>query len=90
MHVGFRSHSKTSGPDLRVFEAMGMHKKIITNNPDIAHYDFYDPQNILIINQASIEIPESFLTSAYRPIPEPIYQKYTLDSWVKRVFIEVL
>jgi hypothetical protein len=81
---------KHRGLTFRVFEAMGMHKKIITNNADIAHYDFYDPQNILIINQESIEIPKSFLTSAYRPIPEPIYQKYTLDTWVKRVFIEVL
>lgn len=82
--------SKHRGLTFRVFEAMGLHKKIITNNPDIAHYDFYDPQNILIINQEAIEIPKSFLTSAYRPIAYPIYQKYTLDTWVNRVFVEVL
>ncbi len=82
--------SKHRGLTFRVFEAMGLHKKIITNNPDIAHYDFYDPQNILIINQESIEIPKSFLTSDYHPIPDRIYQKYTLNHWVNRVFTEVL
>ncbi len=82
--------SKHRGLTFRVFEAMGSHKKIITNNPDIAHYDFYDPQNILIINQESVEIPKSFLTSVYHPIPAGIYQKYTLDTWVNRVFTEVL
>lgn len=81
---------KHRGLTFRVFEAMGLHKKIITNNPDIAHYDFYDPQNILIIDEESLALPKTFLTSAYRPIPEHIYQKYTLDSWVKRVFAEVL
>ena len=80
---------KHRGLTFRVFEAMGLHKKIITNNPDIVNYDFYDPQNILIIDENNINIPESFLHSSYNPIPNKIYKKYTLDTWVKTVFKEL-
>jgi hypothetical protein len=81
---------KHKGLTFRVFEAIGLHKKIITNNKDIANYDFYNPQNILIIDEKNINIPHSFFTSKYEPIPIEIYTKYTLDSWTKIVFKEVL
>ena len=81
---------KHKGLTFRVFEAMGLNKKIITNNKDIANYDFYNPQNILIIDEKNINIPSSFFSSKYEPIPEGIYKKYTLSSWVKTVFREVL
>lgn len=82
--------NKHKGLTFRVFEAIGLHKKIITNNKDIANYDFYNPQNILIIDEKNITIPFSFFESKYEPIPDEIYQKYTLSSWVKTVFKEVL
>ena len=81
---------KHQGLTFRVFEAIGYHKKIITNNPDIANYDFYNPQNILIINEQNISIPNEFLTSSYIPIPDQIIRKYTLETWVKTVFKEVI
>ena len=81
---------KHKGLTFRVFEAMGLHKKIITNNPDIANYDFYNPQNILIINENNIDIPNSFLSSEYQSVPDEIYQKYTIQTWVKTMFKEVL
>lgn len=80
---------KHRGLTFRVFEAMGFHKKLITNNPDIVNYDFYDPQNILIIDENNINIPDSFLYSCYNPIPKKIFKKYTLNTWVKTVFKEV-
>jgi hypothetical protein len=82
--------NKHKGLTFRIFEAMGLHKKIITNNKDIANYDFYNPQNILIIDEKNIKIPSSFFDSKYEPIPKEIYKKYTLSSWVKTVFREVL
>ena len=81
---------KHQGLTFRVFEAIGYHKKIITNNAEIATYDFYNPQNILIINEQNISIPTDFLTSAYIPIPDDIIKKYTLETWVKTVFKEVV
>ena len=81
---------KHRGLTFRVFEAIGYHKKIITNNSDIENYDFYNPQNILIIDEEKITIPNSFLNSSYVPIPDKIIEKYTLETWVKTIFKEVI
>lgn len=81
---------KHKGLTFRVFEAMGYHKKIITNNSEIATYDFYNPQNILIIDEAHISIPNEFLNSPYVPIPAEILSKYTLETWVETVFKDIL
>lgn len=78
------------GLTFRVFEAMGLGKKLITNNSDIANYDFYDPKNILIIDENNIHIPISFIRSEYNPIPKEIFNKYTIDTWVNTVFKEIL
>lgn len=81
---------KHKGLTFRIFEAMGLSKKIITNNPDIINYDFYNPQNILIINNENPIIPNHFLETEYTPVPKEIYNKYTLESWVKTVFKEII
>ena len=47
-------------------------------------------KNILIIYENNIEIPNSFLSSGYQPVPDDIYQKYTIKTWVKTVFKDVL
>ncbi|WKV96114.1 hypothetical protein PYV50_19545 [Pseudomonas sp. H22_DOA] len=49
-------------------------------------YDFYNPANILVIDENSPVIPEHFITAPYVDIPAPIYEKYTLQGWVKTVF----
>ncbi len=81
---------KHRGLTFRIFEAIGYHKKIITNNSEIATYDFYNPQNILIIDEQNISIPNSFLSAQYVSIPDEIIKKYTLETWVKTVFKEVI
>ncbi len=50
------------------------------------NYDFYNPQNILVIDEDNIEIPEDFVTSTYIDIDDAILNKYSLDNWVKNVF----
>ncbi|WP_310992335.1 hypothetical protein [Aequorivita marina] len=75
-----------TGISFRVFEAMGFQKKIITSNKYIQDFDFYNPENILIIDPENPLIPESFLKTAYVPIPQEVYRKYTLEGWVEKVF----
>lgn len=75
-----------SGLSFRYFEAMALQKKIITNNETVKMYDFYNPNNILIIKNDITDIDESFLNNAYEPLPDEIYNKYTLENWVKTVF----
>ncbi len=74
-----------NGLSFRVFESLGNKKKLITTNKDIINYDFYNPINILVIDKDNLDIPLAFFTNNYEPVPSNIYQKYTIDNWVKRV-----
>lgn len=75
-----------NGLSFRIFEAMALQKKLITTNKNITRYDFYNPNNILVIDTDNISIPASFLNSKYEPLNEQIYQKYTLENWIQTVF----
>ena len=75
-----------SGLSFRVFEAMALEKKLITDNQNIKTYDFYNPNNILVLNSKYNNIVKEFFETTYQKIPEDIYNKYTLDKWVERVF----
>ncbi len=74
-----------AGLSFRIFESLGMNKKIITNNRAVMEYDFYNPNNILVIDFENINIPKSFFETPFQPIDESIKQKYHLRSFVKTV-----
>lgn len=74
------------GLTFRVFESLGLEKKLITTNADIKNYDFYNPNNILIIDEKKPNIPLSFFNNEYEKISEDILKKYTLNSWINQVF----
>lgn len=74
------------GLSFRVFEALGAKKKLITTNTDIVTYDFYHPNNILIIDINNPVIPKAFLSSEYLEINNNILDKYMLASWVETIF----
>jgi hypothetical protein len=78
--------SMQNGLSFRVFEAMGLRKKLITTNEDIATYDFYDKRNILIIDLNAIKIPKEFLETPYREVPAAIYEQYTARNFVNKIF----
>ncbi len=63
-----------------------MQRKIITTNQSIKNYDFYKPNNILIIDEKHITFKPEFFNTPYEPIPESVYNKYTLSIWVNVVF----
>ncbi|WP_066220666.1 hypothetical protein [Formosa haliotis] len=73
------------GLSFRVFEAMGYHKKLITTNADIVNYDFYNPNNIYVLDVNQIDIPRTFFDTPYQEIPLNILYKYTLNGWVEHV-----
>jgi cytochrome oxidase Cu insertion factor (SCO1/SenC/PrrC family) len=76
-----------NGLSFRIFEALAMQRKIITTNKSISQYDFYNPNNILILDENSgINIPTDFLTTPYEPLSDDIYYKYTIENWAKTVF----
>ncbi|GAA4278513.1 hypothetical protein [Aquimarina mytili] len=77
---------KQKGLSFRIFEAIGLQKKIITTNKDIANYDFYNPNNIAIVDSDNINIPETFFTTPYEEVKPEIVNKYHISSWVNEVF----
>lgn len=79
-------YPKNSGLTMRTIEMLGMKKKIITTNKDIANYDFYNPNNIHIIDRNDVKFDINFLKSKYIEIPENVYEEYTLESWLEDVF----
>lgn len=74
------------GLSFRIFEALGHGKKLVTTNKDIVNYDFYNPQNILVVDTDNMSIPETFVTSSYVPVAENILNHYRIKNWVRRVF----
>lgn len=75
-----------AGLSFRVFEAMALGKKIITDNQSIQTYDFYKPENFLIVNDDLSNISNQFFTLSYQRIPTSLYQKYSLNHWVDHIF----
>ena len=73
------------GLTFRVFESIELEKKLITTNSDIKHYDFYNPTNILVINEKEPNIPLDFFNREYEKIPEKILKKYTIQEWINQI-----
>lgn len=74
------------GLSFRIFDALAFEQKIITTNKDIVHYDFYNPNNIFVIEDVEkFIIPKDFIQSAYAQIPKEMYEKYTLRNWWKQI-----
>lgn len=74
------------GLSFRVFEALGCGKKLITTNKSILQYDFYKPENILVIDNLNPIIPRSFLEQRTVEVPEFIKSKYRRENWINTVF----
>lgn len=77
---------KQEGLSFRVFEALALEKKIITTNRAIASYDFYTPDNIFIWQDGCVPPSRDFFNAAYTSPPPSITGKYTLQSWVNKIF----
>ena len=70
---------------MRCIETMGAKRKLITTNGHIAEYDFYDPNNILIVDRQNPVVPSGFTTSPYRDIPAEVYDCYRIDRWLETI-----
>lgn len=75
-----------TGLSFRVFEALAYQKKLIITNPSIKEYEFYNPNNILVVDEDNPKIPLSFLETKYEPIDHSIYDRFTINAWVNNVF----
>lgn len=74
-----------TGLTMRTIDILGLKKKLITTNKDIINYDFYDENNILVIDRDSLNIDTGFLKKPYKEIKKEIYDKYSMKNWLLRL-----
>lgn len=79
-------HPKQTGLTMRTIETLGAKKKLITTNHLVQEYDFYRPENILIVDRENPVIDDEFLKSQWKEIPDDLYEKYSLRSWLNTIF----
>jgi len=79
-------HPKQTGLTMRTIETLGAKKKLITTNPYVKEYDFYRPENILVVDRFNPLIPKEFIDTPWQEIPENIYNKYSISSWLNTIF----
>ncbi len=70
------------GLTMRTIEMIGLKKKLITTNRDIINYDFYDIDNICVVDRKDPIIPNYFIDIPYKEIQDTTYWRYHIDSWI--------
>lgn len=78
------SHDHQVGLTMRTIEALGMKKKIVTNNLSVADYDFYNENNIYILGGDNCSLAD-FLLLPYVDVSDEIYKRYDIDNWINRL-----
>lgn len=71
----------------RVHESLFYNKKLITTNNTLREYDFYNPNNIFIIDNNYDEIKE-FLELPYIKMDDKIKDRYIYKAWLNNFFIK--
>lgn len=79
-------HPKQTGLTMRTIETLGSKKKLITTNPHVVEYDFYRPENVLVVDRYNPVITKEFIETPWTEIPEDIYKKYSISSWLNTIF----
>lgn len=81
-------HPNQIGLTMRTIEMIGMKKKIITTNKEIKSYDFYNSNNIKVIDRNNPILELDFIKNDYVEIDKDIYEKYCITSWLEEIFSE--
>lgn len=73
-----------SGVSMRTMESLFYEKKLVTTNRSVKEYEFYNPKNVFILGEDSLEELPQFLKSEYEQIPRRIVEQYDFKQWVSR------
>lgn len=79
-------HSAQRGLTMRTIEMIGSQKKLITTNKAIEKYDFYNENNICIIDRDNPVVREDFWECPYEVIDNEILKRYSLRYFVQEIF----
>lgn len=79
-------YASQSGLSIRTFEALAAKTKLITTNKNVINYDFYNESNVHIIDYDNPCVDRKFLETEYLELDKDIYEKYSINSWIKNLF----
>lgn len=77
------SQKGQTGLTRRPLEALFYGKKLLTDNPEIARYDFYRPQNVFILGKDPEEQLRAFIESPLAEVPETVRAAYDVNEWIR-------
>lgn len=70
----------------RAHEAMAARRKYITTNKHIKDYEYYNPNNIFVVDISNPVIPGDFFETPFEPISESLLYKYSVKGLVDDLF----
>lgn len=80
------NHPGQNGLTMRTFETLGAGRKLITTNPKVKDYPFYNSKNIFVIERGNIKFDLEFFNSDFNQIDNSIRDSMSLKGWVQEVF----
>lgn len=78
-------HPKQTGLTMRTIEMLGMRKKLITTNFDIKTYDFYNKNNIEIIDRNNVSINKDFIYKDFDRSVDEARKMYSIESFLREI-----
>ena len=78
-------HPQQTGLTMRTLETLGARKKLVTTNSSVKLYDFYNEENICVIDRSAPSIPLAFFDKPYKQVEPLVYRKYSLVGWVDEI-----
>lgn len=77
-----------TGITMRDLEALLIGVKLITTNPHIKNEDFYNANNIYILDGNNVEGLKDFLEKPIIPAPQEIKQRYDFNKFIEEVTVD--
>ena len=77
--------SVQTGFTIRTMETVGAGKKLVTTNSKVLAAEFYDPDNVAVIDRQRPTLPATFFERPYNPPPARLLSRYSLSGWIDEV-----
>ncbi|MGJ1271447.1 MULTISPECIES: hypothetical protein [Sphingobacterium] len=82
------NHPMQKGLTMRTFESIGAQKKLITTNSEIVKFDFFNSDNIFVLDRDNINVDLEWLDKPYQPIDREIYHRLSISGWLYNLFLD--
>jgi len=86
--------SRQSGLSIRTIETLAAGRKLITTNPEVKKYDFYNANNIYVLEDLEPKKIKEFMERKFEPVNKNTIIKYSIENFVstilKNIHVEYL